>query len=324
MTFNYRLRVIVRYFFAGPSRVIAAVVLALGLMLLPGNIVLQLRSTWQSALQPSLQLTSTIKQQVTSFNQRWQSTEKMADELAAARERVSKVESQNRRLANQLQTLRQQLVSTEDGPGQSPHHSPLVIPRFVDARVLGQQGRALLNHLVVVDAGRAEQILPQSFVLEENAAVLDQGADAHLKDGQLVLDGYRVFGKIAEVGPQVSRMLPVDAAEYRDAVRIVDHEDPQREHGRGMLEGTGQRRCRIRLVDITQPVAVGDLVYSSAGEEQLPTQLLYGHVEQVAREPGAPHWEIRVCPTHADHTPTRVTVLTSDINPTRLANRPLE
>lgn len=324
MTFNHRLNAIVRHTFSGPGRVIAAVCLAVGLALLPAEIVSQLRSMWQSALQPSLQTTSTLKQQVTALNERWQATEKLADELAVAREHVSKMESQNRRLANQLHSLRQQVASTEDGHTAAHSHPPLVVPRFVDARVLGQQGRALLDHLVVVDAGRSEQILPQSFVLEGAAAVLDQGADAHLENGQLVLDGYRVFGKIAEVGPQVSRMLPVDAAAYRDMVRIVDHEDHDREHGRGMLEGTGEGRCRIRLVDITQPVAVGDLVYSAADEQQLPAQLLYGHVEEVTREPGAPHWEICVRPTHADRTPTRVTVLTSDINPTRLANRPRE
>ncbi len=324
MMSNPWFRACLRRWASPPGRVIGTLCLALALASIPREVTSHWRSTWQSALRPSLQLMATLKQQTTGLRNRLHSTEMLAQQLAAAREEVLAIESENWRLRNQLQDVRRQLVVAEDRGQLSGGQQPLVLPRFVEARVLGQQGRALLSQLMVVDAGRAAQILPESFVLDGPGAVLDLGADAQLKSGQLVLEGSHVWGKVVEVGPRVSRVLAISAADYRDIVRIVDRDDSQREHGRGVLEGTGEGSCRIRLVDITRPVAVGDLVYSAADENSLSPKLLYGEVDRVEREPGAPHWDISVRPYLGAKVPSRVTVLTSEINPTRLANRPIE
>ncbi len=307
-----------------PGRVFAVLCVALVLACLSRDITSQLRSTWQTALRPSLQFIATLKQQSAGLRDRWRNSKILTEQLVAARDDLSTLESEHRRLANQMQNLRGRLTAAEGQASFTANQQPLVLPKFVEARVLGLQGRALLNHLLVVDAGRAAQILPESFVLDGPGTVLDLGADAQLRSGQLVLDHYRVWGKIVEVGPRVSRVLPIDAPEYRDIVRIVDRDDTQHVHGRGMLEGTGQGSCRIRLVDTTRPVAVGDLVYSATDEEQLAAKLLYGEVDRVEREPGAPHWDITVRPSPVAQVPSRVTVLTSEINVTRLANRSVE
>lgn len=322
MTFNQRLKTVLRQGTSGLGRVVGVLALALVLAFLPNELTAQLRGLWQTALRPSLQITADLKQQTAELRDRWQGADALGEQLDAAQQQLAELEAENRRLANQLLDLQRSLALAEQRGADSDDLQPLVVPRFVEARVIGQQGRALLNQLSVIDAGRAEQILPESLVLDGSDAVLDLGDDAHLKHGHLVLDGYRVWGKVVEVGPRVSRMMPVDAAEFRDIVLIVDAEDSDREHGRGMLEGAGEGTCRIRLVDITQPVVVGDRVYSAVAVDELAPKLLYGVVEQVEREPGAPHWDIRVRPALTNETPTRVTVLTSELNPVRLANRP--
>jgi len=304
--------------------VLGVLAVALTLACLSRDVTSQLRSTWQNALRPSLQLIATLKRRTSGLRDRWQNAEVLSEQLATAREQVLVLESKNRRLANLLRDPRRRITVAENRASFTATQQPLIVSRFVEARVLGQQGRALLNHLRIVDAGRAARILPGSFVLDGPGAVLDLGADARLKNGQIVMNEDRVCGKIVEVGPRVSRVLTVDATNYRDIVRIVDRDDPRREHGRGMLEGTGQGSCRIRLVDISRPVTVGDLVYSAAGEDRLPTKLLYGQVDRVEREPGAPHWDISVRPSLGARVPSRVTVLTSEINLVRLANRPLK
>lgn len=301
---------------------VGVLVLAVVLACLPREIVSQLRGAWQTALRPSLQLTVALQESTADFRNRWRGTDALGQQLDNAQQELDTLKAENLRLVNQMHDLQQRLALAEDGASAHAALQPLVVPRLVEARVIGQQGRALLKQLSIVDAGRAQQILPESFVLDGSVDVLDLGEDARLQNGQLVLDGYRVWGKVVEVGPRVSRTMPVDADDYRDIVRIVDGEDPDREHGRGMLEGAGDGTCRIRLVDITQPVAVGDRVYSAALDDTLGPKLLYGEIESVQREPGAPHWDIRVRSTQADETPSRVTVLTSELNPVRLANRP--
>jgi hypothetical protein len=100
---------------------------------------------------------------------------------------------------------------------------------------------------------------------------------------------------------------------YRDLVRLGES-GPQ-----GVLEGTGEPLARVRLVEVTEPVAMGDGVYSTAGKGFLPEPLLYGRVVRVERPVGAAHWEIWMEPAADPHQTEEVAVLRVELNRLRVA-----
>jgi hypothetical protein len=75
--------------------------------------------------------------------------------------------------------------------------------------------------------------------------------------------------------------------------------------------------ARVRRVDVTEPVAVGDAVYAASDQGVLPQPLLYGFVVRVQRPVGAAHWEIWMKPA-LDGEPESVVVLRAQINPARI------
>ncbi len=77
--------------------------------------------------------------------------------------------------------------------------------------------------------------------------------------------------------------------------------------------------ARVRLVEVTRPVSVGDLVYTAAEKGVLPAPLLYGRVVRLQRPIGAAHWEIWMQPALAADEPQQVAVLRTELNPSRLA-----
>jgi cell shape-determining protein MreC len=82
-----------------------------------------------------------------------------------------------------------------------------------------------------------------------------------------------------------------------------------------MLEGTGRRLCRIRLVVTTEPVSDGDLVFTTTHQGLLPEPLLYGRVTRVERLAGSAHWQIWMQPAAAPELPETVSVLRARLNP---------
>jgi hypothetical protein len=74
--------------------------------------------------------------------------------------------------------------------------------------------------------------------------------------------------------------------------------------------------ARVRRVDVTEPVAVGDAVYTASGLGIVRQPLLYGLVVRVERPVGAAHWEIWMKPAF-DSEPESVVVLRTQINPAR-------
>src|SRR5262249_27021480 len=88
---------------------------------------------------------------------------------------------------------------------------------------------------------------------------------------------------------------------------------------RGMLTGDGQGLCKIETLQVTQPVTVGDLVFT-ADDGALDVPLLYGSVARVERKAGATQWEVWMQPAvDAKSLPAQVAVLTMELNPARVA-----
>ena len=235
-----------------------------------------------------------------------------AARLADAERELARLRHENQRFGAELAAARVQPPepsgnATGDGGGR------LLRVRSVTARVLGRQARAYLARRHLLDVGSAAGIEPDALVVA-SPAVIDCGRDADVQPGQLVLSGRRVWGKIVELGSHTSAVCAITEPGYRDLVAVGSRSGPQ-----GILEGSGEPLARIRLVEVTEPVSVGDPVYTTAGQGVLSAPLLCGQIVRLERPVGN-HWEIWMQPAVADQ-PEHVAVLRIELNPLRVAEK---
>jgi cell shape-determining protein MreC len=227
-----------------------------------------------------------------------------------------RLEEENRRLAAELALLRSRTAEGEHRQSDAR----LLVAGCIPARVLGRQARDFLAGDGILDVGSRAGVRGEALVVGGPKSFLDQGANRRLESEELVLAQGRVWGKIVEVGPQTSTVRTPCEPGFRDLVRLgVASADgrPPRLGPQGLLEGTGEPLARVRRVDVTEPVAVGDAVYTASGQGVLPAPLLYGFVVRVQRPVGAAHWEIWMKPA-LDCEPESVVVLRTEINPARI------
>jgi len=287
----------------------AGLVLSMGLAVLPKSWTDGLRSAVATGLRPGQTAAVAARAYAARAVEYARSHFGTAASLTDCRLQIERLEQENRRLAAEL-TAAQRVPAVRDG--QSPAEDRLVTAHAVAASVLGRQARAFLAREHILDAGSHVGLQPEALVLDA-PPVIDRGEDAQLKAGQLVLLGRRVWGKINHLGPYTSTVQTVTSAGFRDLVEVGESSGVQ-----GIVEGTGERLARVRLVDVTAPVAVGDPVCSATTKGVLPARLLYGYVTRVERPVGAAHWEIWMQPAVV-HQPEQVLVVRTELNPLRMA-----
>jgi cell shape-determining protein MreC len=301
---------------------------AITLALLPGRLSGSIRGAAGTLLRPGQVAASGLRRHGAQAATRIKSHFQTAARLAEAETELKRLRQENGRLAAELAATRgppfgRCPVPGERAPRSRPSdatgdpgddHARLLLARCVPARVLGRQARAFLGRHHLLDVGSQAGIEPGALVVDDSG-LIDRGRDAGLAPGQLVLAGQQVWGKIVELGSQTSVVRSVAAAGYRDLVRLGDPRGPQ-----GILEGTGEPLARVRLVEVTEPVAVGDPVYTAAGKGVLPGPLLYGRIVRLERPKGAADWEIWMQPAVAGE-PERVAVLRTELNPLRVAEK---
>ncbi|MCE9556482.1 MAG: hypothetical protein K8T91_24295 [Planctomycetes bacterium] len=237
---------------------------------------------------------------------------------------ISSAETQ--RLRNRIHQLEQQLAqqTTQQAPAgrETP---PLIDSRLVTARVLGQQARQFLTSRSLLDVGSRAGLTDGALALEPSdatapAPLLDVGGETGAAAGRLVLDSRTVVGRLSEVGRHTSCLERITDTSYRDLVRIVQYRDGRPTPGpRGLLIGTGEAMCRVRMVDISQPVSVGDVVLADGLGGILSTPPRYGTVVRVAQSPGSAQWDIWVQPDVDVRNLDVVSVLTTDVSSVRVA-----
>jgi len=309
-----------------PSTVLAlGLAVAVGLVLLPASCSGTLKGAAGALLRPGqlgmLELRERGGRVVALVKTHFHSAAKLAE----CQRRRMQLERDNRRLAAELAFVRSQRRSPSGrAPRADDAPQPLLSTRCVRARVLGHQARAFLADCHLLDVGSRSGVRVDALVVDSPLALIDQGSDAQLEPEQLVLSRGRIWGKIIEVGPLTSSVRTVTQPGYRDLVELADPDAEGSALGagpQGLLEGTGEPLARVRLVEVTEPVAVGDAVYTAASEGLLPEPLLYGHVVRLRRPVGAAHWEIWMKPAVAPGDPKHVAVLRTVLNPLRVARQ---
>lgn len=306
----------------GPARwhLAGGLALAALLWLAPESAVDRLRGAALDLLRPG--------QQCAEQGMAWgRDLKGMARVRADSGVRLAELERELELLTQENEALRGQCAASQalqaspfSASGESGD-DPLLVCRLVPARLLGRQAQAYLSAHDLLDVGTATGAAARALVVD--APLIDQGAGAQLAVGDYVLAGQRVWGRVASAGRHTSSLRRVSDAGYRDLVMIAHRDGDQLHPGpQGLWEGTGEPECRIRLVEATSPVAVGDLVYTADSEGLLPAPLLYGEVISAELPPAARHWEIRVRPATGALRTGRVAVVRTEVNERRVAEQP--
>ena len=203
--------------------------------------------------------------------------------------------------------------------------SPLLVTHGIRARVLGSRAAAVLSEAQIIAVGRKARPLGDALVLADSAISIDGGQDARIADGDLALAGRRIYGKVIDVGLHTATVRRADQPGYRDVVQLARLTGGRLALGaKGVLEGTGDCTCRVRLVSAHESVEPGDLVLTAHNEGLLPQALVYGVVRRAERRVAAPHWDISVELAGSAANPTHLIVLRTELDRERLAAAPAE
>jgi cell shape-determining protein MreC len=291
-----------------------ALLLAVVLMLLPLRWSVAMKGYVAVVLRPGQVALLDLREQGRRLLAQLESHFETAGRLVEAEQERERLAQENRRLKAELAAARCR-VSEAAGDSDDEARHRLLTARCVRARVLGQQARMFLGRHHLLDVGARSGVRPDALVVETPLELIDQGAGAGLQAGQLVLDRSRVWGKVVEVGAYTSTVRAVTEPGFRDLVELGPA-GPQ-----GILEGTGKPLARIRLIEVTEPVAAGDPVYSTSGKGFLTEPALYGWIVRVERPAGAAHWEVWMQPAVDPNRLKQVAVLKVEPNPLRLAAR---
>jgi cell shape-determining protein MreC len=305
---------------ASPGGALALVsCVALVVFSAPQRFVAPLRTLQREISRPGLEIAIGCRRWASETAGHLTAARAAADELAACRAEVGQL----RRRSDQLQIALDLALAREDREpaDQRVSQGPtLVVAEGLRARVLGRQARAHLAQSDVIAAGGTAGVVGGTLVLDEPLATLDQGRDAGLVPGQLAIAGGRIWGRVVEVGPWTSVVGRANQPGYRDLVQLARRD----EHGlrpgpRGVLEGNGEPFCRIRRIETTAAVSVGDLVIAAGEQGLAETPLVYGRVARVEQTVGGHNWEIWMTPAAARDAPDELTVVRTRLSAARLA-----
>jgi hypothetical protein len=317
-----------------PLLVLAAILAAaLALGFAPRGATQPLRDTWREALRPGLVglggTADWIGSRWTDFRCGDSKLPEAERKIAALNDRMRILQMQlllacsNRAAGGGVEQLNQAPAAPD--PSYSP---PLLLSQAVSARVLGRQAQMFLSPRELLDVGKSNGAKSRALVIDDlapsfsssDAPLIDEGRDAAVQAGRLVLAGSRVWGKVAEAGPHTSTVQRVSDTGYRDLVQLARQGDGKLQFaGRGMLVGRGEPLCKIEMVESAESVTVGDLVFT-VDDGVLDAPLLYGRIVRVERKASAPQWEIWMEPAvNGCSVPAHVAVLKMELNPARLA-----
>ena len=291
-----------------------------GLLFIPVETVRPVRAVVRDALVPGQLALDAVRRQgrawiaaLPSGQNQASRVRELEDELRSVRLENRALEIQSGRLSEQLQKL-----SEQQGWGSAATvRAPLVIPRLVSARVLGEESAALWRGRKLLGAGDRAGITESALVLDDTRPLVDQGDDARLSPGDAVYAGRVVIGKIAEVGRFSSTLRMVTDSSYSGRARLARRTSQGLVFGaEGTLTGDGSDLCRLK--HIADPVNVGDEVFTGGADGSVPLPMYYGTVVRTQLEPGAQEWSIWVKPAVTPGRLENVLILRRALNPDRI------
>lgn len=237
-------------------------------------------------------------------------------------EELAQWKSRSRALTVELAAMREELARRDTPIGSTERASagePLVVRDVLSAAVLGEENSAWCRGGKLLRVGTADGVSESSLVLEDRRPLIDQGSLSEVEEGQSVLAGRCVVGRVARTGRWVSTVLPVTDPQFRGLAQIVRRSGQGPVFAaKGLLEGHADGLCRLRHVPATEAVAEGDEVYTGDRDANSPEPLCYGTIVKAEIPPGSPHWEIHVQPAASIDAMKSVQVVRKKANPMRM------
>jgi len=285
-----------------PPRVLALALAFVGVLIaLPPAWLAPVQGGAFAALQPGQRAANALVAIGRRGKMRLRSHFSGATALTKARSEAARLASENELLTEQVRALRRRLAAAE--AMRPAADRALLRIGGVEARVLGQQARSYVIRQKLLDAGSLDGIEPGALVLH-GAALVDRGKDQGVQSGHLVLGTGRVWGRVVRAGPTTSVVRTLTAPDFRDVVRLRNPRGTQ-----GILEGTGEPLCRIRMVAVTEPASVGDEVFAASLLGLDAPVPRYGVIERVEQPVGAAHWDLWMRPALTGPPPENVVVV---------------
>ena len=133
---------------------------------------------------------------------------------------------------------------------------------------------------------RAARVISNVRTAPFGGMILDQGEEAGLTPDQGVLCPEGVVGRIWDVSPNQSSLLPLDAYNASTGVMLA------RSRATGVLQGLGPGKAAIRYIGSQEVVQVGEPVYTSGLDRIFPRGLLVGYVSAVKSREVELHVEV--------------------------------
>ncbi len=317
-----------------------ASVIGFGLLLAPAALTDRIRAVVRDAAFPGLRVVDVAYQRTLTIPERFQRSQQDDDPnetVLAERDvwehRFRQVQAVNAQLARQLELAR----SGHGSPFLAEPGTPLFVPELVAARVIGAEeldhATRRVSYRRLVDMGTGRDVIPSDFVVSQVPAtagdapplmaLIDQGDDSGLHADEAVFAGRCVVGKVGQVGRWTSTVIPVTDVAFRGRGQLVRSAPQGLVLGpEGVISGNGERGCLLKHIPSTEPVAVGDEVYTSLRLTGLPVPMYYGKVVKATLPEGAPHWEIVVEPAETIEATRVVHVLRSVLNAARTGPDP--
>ncbi len=231
---------------------------------------------------------------------------------------TTSLQKQNRDLAAMIVMLQAENARLKSVPEISFEEEGQALRKTsaLKANVIGRQREGVArNRRLLIALGERHGLVGDELILDGEGVLIDQGADADLMTDQLVSLGRSLFGRTVEVGRWTSLVQPITHPDFRTAVRLVRVSEFGTVTGaEGILKGTGAG-CEMIEVVGTEPVAVGDLVYTDPLVSPTSVPVYCGRVTQASIAPNDAHWTILVSPAHSvDSIPTELSVLQVELN----------
>ncbi len=305
----------------------ASSAIAIGLMFAPPSVTKPIRTRVRDAARPGQALAQTVLESVDAALKNIRPLGQTAAQVSSRRccaleSSLNEWKRRCRRLQAENVLLHEKLRAG-DRAGISLYQpftgQPLIVPQLIESSVLGRERSAVGPAGLLIDKGSAAEVLESLPVLAGDGPVIDQGADAFVTADQPVYSAQIVVGKIAGVGRWTSTVRLVTDRNYRGPAQLV------RETSRGVvagadgvLEGLGEKLCRLTRISSNAQVRVGDEVYTTEGASTLPYPMYYGKVVKARLTPDALEWDIRVKPAVDETKLQSVQILRTRLNPLRV------
>lgn len=312
---------------AGGWMLALAGLLGAGLLCVPPAYANLLRSAARDVMQPGQLLLTRTLESGRELWKRWTPIARTpanepSEELLA---RLESLEARERRLAAEKAALSDELKRAQTSTPGLPaieQSTPLMRGELVEARVLGGDAEVAWRSRKSLSTGSAAGIQELALVLEAPRRLLDQGSDTLLAADQPVYAGRTVVGRVGLVGHYSSTLILVTDAEYRGRARLARETPRGLTFGiEGTLKGDGTELCRLDSLPSTEPVSVGDAVFTGTADGVHPAPMYYGTVARAELQPGSLRWSIWVKPAADLEQLRKLHVLRTAVNPNRvLAN----